>query len=277
MSRPVPRRRKEERNGIGYFISLGITMSVILSVVALTIALQPEAEAKVIEPYLVVEDVYFVVDDQVIYSSTEDKIITMSVYITNSGKKDASGVSVRAFAIDPDSNLGVDYNEQTIGMIPQDTTGETNIVLSVPQGKTYRIELLVFESGKIVVRGSGTIKLLGSSGTAGEDFKTDPANGVRGTENIDDSDGGSGLEAFADDEASGSIFAGFALGIAIIVIVVTVLVAAKASGNRSDDDIKITTQEGNGLNRRPIPAPNQNGMNAEEEPAPHKILWNQEA
>jgi len=252
-------------------------MSVLLSVVALTIALQPEADAKITEPHLVVEDVYFVMDSPSANSVSEDKIITMTVYITNSGTKDASGVSIRAFVIDPDSNLGVDYNEQTVGLIPSDTTGETNIVLSVPQGKTYKIELLVFESGKIVVRGSGTIKLLGSTGSAGEDFRTDPANGARGGEDAEGKGAGDGLAALTESDEGSSIFAGFALGIAILVIIVTVLVAARA-GSRRSEDIKVTNSESDGINRKthPISTQTQNG-GMDNEPAPHRILWNKEA
>ncbi|UCH87950.1 MAG: hypothetical protein JSV49_06680 [Thermoplasmata archaeon] len=224
------RKVTDERSGLGYFITIAITISVILSVVALAIALQPEAKAQVVKPYLVVEDVYFVMEP-----NTEDVIsgevsIKMSAFITNQGQKDAVNVEVRAFAIDQETNIGVDDTRETLGIIAKKTTGETNLMLFVPEGKTYRIELLVFESGKITVRGSGTVKLLGSGGTSGEDFTVDGDADGYGPAKDEESEDAGGLGGLSSSKGGSSVAAVFAL--IIIVIVITIVLAAMASSSK---------------------------------------------
>lgn len=274
MSRPV-KKGIPRRSGLGAFISIGITMSVIFSVLALAIALQPEAEGVEVEPSLIVEDVYFIMASSTDADSRE-KTITMSAFITNQGKMDAVNVKVRAFAMDTESNLAEHSNEATIGTLPQDSTGEAILVLYVPEGKTYRIELLVFESNKIVVRGSGTVKLSGSTGSAGEDFKTtrsDPQN-----EALDDKVGDgswfSGTEgSMGAKESSSAIAASAALGILIIVIIAVVAVAlipGKKDENRNWPQ-PISNFNNNNNNQSAVNAPA-----ATQDPKPVSVVYKTE-
>jgi hypothetical protein len=259
----------------GFFVSLLITLSVVLSIVALAISLQPEAEAEVVQPFLVVEDVYFVMSKSADDAIKDDKEITMSAFITNKGEKDAASVEVRTFAIDSDTNLGEDYNQATLGLIPKGTTGEATMTLTVPEGKTYRIELLVFESGRIVVRGSGTIKLMGSIGSAGADFQTDGdgMNSPRGPSKEDADSGSLGALEFSSEKEASGFAAVFALILIIIVIIVIVLVAArrKAESNvqtYSDPKINENYANNNGVNTNsayPQPKPSTGQLAYEQE------------
>jgi hypothetical protein len=252
---------------MAYFISIMLTASVILSLIALGVALQPDAKAEIVRPSLVVEDVYFVMTPGT-DSSSSSKDVTMSAFITNTGKEDAANVEVRTFAIDSDTNLGVDSNQVSLGLLPKETTGEAMLKLTVPEGNSYRIELLVFESGKIVVRGSGTVKLMGSSGHAGEDFTTD--GGARG-DPIEKKDE-DGIFGSGDDKSSSSgVFALFALGFIIIVIITIAAVAGKNAVENSNR-AEITTikrfdsdSNGNGNGGNPRPA---GGISMGSSPSP---------
>jgi hypothetical protein len=187
-------------------------------------------------------------------SSSKD--VTMSAFITNNGKKDAGAVEVRTFAVDSETNLGVDYSQASLGLVPKDTTGEATLTLSVPEGKSYRIELLVFESGKIVVRGSGTVKLMGSSGLAGEDFATDGVGRGSPTDEKEDETnffgGGDG-----DSSSSGAIAV-----LALVFIIIVIIAIAAVAGKNAVDSNRLETSStqkfdlnnngnGNGGNPRP--------------------------
>jgi hypothetical protein len=245
------RRAIERKSGLGYFISLGISMSIVLSILALAFALQPEASAERIQPNLVVEDVYFVLIPSSDDAETGETTVHMSAFITNQGKKDAMAVEVRTFAIDQETNLGANDNKASLGGIPKDTTGEASMSLTVPNGKSYRIELLVFESGKIVVRGSGTVKLTGSTGSAGEDFTTEGPGLTDGDDKADEG----GIGSLTSGEAGGSIAAIAALGIVITIIIIIAVVAISRGGEKEEPYV-IPKPENNYINNRPTPAEN---------------------
>lgn len=267
---PQPRHSREGNGTMAYFVSIGILISVLFSIAALTISLQPEAEAKVVEPFLVVEDVYFVLSSTTGSSDSSDRSVTMTAYITNQGKKEAAAVEVRVFAIDTDTNLGVDYNQATIGLIPADTTGETTLSLLVPQGKTYRVEMLVFESGKIVVRGSGSIKLIGSTGSAGEDFTTD--SNSRGKPTDDGGDGDIGLTAMSKEEAGSSGLAIVALAISVLVIISILAAAMKSKPTEKDNGLPKVQNTQTGATPGAVPSPEPTTKNDAQ---PRKLVWEQ--
>jgi hypothetical protein len=274
MSRPIKRSAPAQKSGLGYFISIALSISIILSVIAIAVALQPEAEAKPIRASLVVEDVYFITSPGSYSQYSEDKQVTMTAFITNKGDKDAASVIVKAFAIDSDTNLGVDYSQATLGLIPKDTTGETTMTLEVPEGNSYRIELIVFESGKIVVRGSGTIKLIGSSGSAGEDWRTEIP--------LDDEDkkrSGIGASLTMSDEDAGSSAAAFAALAIVILVIIIIAVVAAVSGNKTNNkeepEIKHAAHHNTS---RPQPSPDSKMvLPTPESHAANRMMYDQEA
>jgi len=105
--------------------------------------------------YIEVEDVFFIMTEQ----DNETTTMDIDVFITNHGEEDLSDVTVRAFAVEEDSNLARDEAVVRLGALGGQKTIEGNLTITIPNGESYRVELLVFKEGKLSIRGAGEVNL----------------------------------------------------------------------------------------------------------------------
>ncbi len=107
-----------------------------------------------------VEEVYFVQTHQ---DELETKM-NIIVFVTNDGEAELSDIKIRAFAVETDSNLARDEAVKIITSVEGDSTVEGTLTITLPNNDSYRVELLVFKEGKLTIRGSGTVNLVGVGG-----------------------------------------------------------------------------------------------------------------
>jgi len=105
--------------------------------------------------YIEVEEVFFLMTDQ----DNDTTTMNIDVFITNHGDEDLSDVTVRAFAVEEDSNLARDEASVELGALGGQMTIEGNLTITLPNDESYRVELLVFKEGKLAIRGSGNVNL----------------------------------------------------------------------------------------------------------------------
>jgi hypothetical protein len=115
---------------------------------------------------LEIDEVYFVARDL----GAGDYELEVFAFVSNEGEKDAD-VSIRAFAIDVNSNLALDQDSVDIGKVKGESTSEASLTMVLSADRTYRIELLLFKDGKVTIKGEGAVNLA-SAGSGGSDYKT---------------------------------------------------------------------------------------------------------
>jgi len=154
---------------------------------------------------LKVEEVYFVMTDQ----DQQYTDMDILVFITNDGKTSLSEVTVRAFAVETDSNLARDEAIKEMGTVKSQTTVEGTLKIELPNNETYRVELLIFKEGKLAIRGSGTVNLKGVG----------QASDYKSTEGDVAPSGGGGDDGLEEEDAS-SICGIFVAAVIIIGLIV---------------------------------------------------------
>jgi len=167
--------------------------------------------------------------------------LTISVFLTNQGKGAIDDVRVRAFAVERDSNLARDEDAISMGRIEGETSPEGELHITVPNNDTYRIELLVFENGRLTLRGSGTIDLKGI-GVASEYSTYEPPEmtGAGG----DTEDNGIWRSPASSDEAFSLLMSAFCLLVIPGIIVVLVIIAVVKQGKKNAEKHRIVSPDG---------------------------------
>jgi hypothetical protein len=202
----------------------------IVGIVAIALSI-PTGEAQE-GPHLIVEDIFFVAGSQT--GQTSGSItITVSAFITNKGDKDAQGVEIVAFVVEKNSNLAMDKAESTLGAIGRDQTGTSEFQVQIPIDESYVVRLIIFEGGKIVVRGSGTLTSLDSPERSGTRYETE-------YDKYDEA----GMEAMEADSFSllGLLFV---LGFVMVIIIVAIL--KSISSTKAQSDIEVVHVNGNNI------------------------------
>lgn len=164
-------------NGKG-MLALFVILVILLSVIITSIIVNEmnDVEAEPPEKYskLYIDDVYFLLPDYT--RGTGEKInLNVNPFITNRGNIDSGDVKIVIFAIDQEKNIAVDKSSESFGTVSNDTTLDSELSLELNDNSSYRIELLIFEREKIVLKGSGTVKLR-EIGSYGEDFRSSNGN-----------------------------------------------------------------------------------------------------
>ncbi len=189
----------EDFQGKRVLATLGIIVSAIVVIVVVASALS-SAPAK--EPgeqaALNFDEVFFVLSGS--NSASEKVTIDVTTFITNRGTADAKDVQIIAFVIDIDSNLGMDKSTFPVGEIPKDKTKASEFSLTMPNNESYNIRLIILESGKIAIKGSGSVQLDQDYGGRGTRFSPDD-EGYRGYDGNGDGDG---LSAIKQEEGISS-------------------------------------------------------------------------
>jgi hypothetical protein len=177
----------EDFQGKRVLATLGIIVSAIVVIVVVASALssapakEPEEQAA-----LYVDEVFFVLSGS--NAATEKVTIDVTTFITNKGTADAKDVQIIAFVIDTDSNLGLDKSTFSVGEIPKEKTKASEFSLTMPNNESYNIRLIIQESGKIAIKGSGSVKLDQEYGGRGTRFSPDGGGNI-GYDGDGDGDG----------------------------------------------------------------------------------------
>jgi len=82
--------------------------------------------------------------------------VTCTLYLTNIWKKEAGGIKTTAYVIETSDNLAVYKNTVSIGSITAESTAEIELPL-VLSNNSYKVEILIFENEKLVIKGIITI------------------------------------------------------------------------------------------------------------------------
>ena len=186
---------------------LGAAASVAL-LVTLIIVIWPE---ETVSTDLEVDEVYFSTKEL----GGTDTDLEILVFITNEGDDDVSRVEIRAFAVETDSNIARDEARVELSGLKAETSLEGKLYITIPNNDTYRIELLIFEEGKLSIRGSGTVDLTGVGSAS--DYRTD--------DGVDDDSYDILSEDGVSAPASAGVFICLFMGVVIIVILIVIAVA----------------------------------------------------
>ncbi|MFW3146442.1 MAG: hypothetical protein ACMUIE_06490 [Thermoplasmatota archaeon] len=128
-------------------------------------------------PHLFIEEVFFRSDN------TDRITVEVYIYITNDGTKEANGVNVHVWPVVGESNIATDMQEMDFGVIGINETGMKMVSIELKAGETLSVELLVFESNMMILKGRAEVS---TSGQGGADYRN---TDVRGTDGDGDYDG----------------------------------------------------------------------------------------
>ncbi len=182
------RKVKKSRNKILYLIVGLVSAIFIFTAGIMAMMVSEELEEgpppkRVEEPHLLVEDVFFMKSDT---RADDERIdLTTTVYITNDGLANAHKVKIIAYPLDENKNLASDRCEKEIGIIPMEKTSEADFNINVPAGTKHKVELLIFEDGRLILRGDSSVVIQGTHSST-EKYQT---REVKGTKNDQDYDG----------------------------------------------------------------------------------------
>jgi len=89
---------------------------------------------------------------------TNDTVnVTCTPYLTNIWSKESGEIKVIAYVIETKDNLAVYKNTVEIGKIAANSTAEIEMPI-VLSNNSYKVDILIFESGKLVIKGTLTIR-----------------------------------------------------------------------------------------------------------------------
>lgn len=188
-TRKVKKRRREI-----YWIGVAITVLLIISIGTMLIQLLPEedippAPKKSKDPHLNIENVFFQKAGEAtrqISNQVEDVvIIRVYSYITNDGTGDARNVRVTALPLDDSMNLASDKVDKFVGNIRVNKTSESEFLVEVPKGIRHEVFLMIWEDGRVILKGTGSFMVDTNIGTSQEFHTTE----IIGTRNDTDYDG----------------------------------------------------------------------------------------
>lgn len=86
-----------------------------------------------------------------------DVMLNVTTYLDNSGGAKSGEIDILVKAYDADTNLLVASNGSKVGEIGGRETKSANMYLKLPKEGGYRLQIVVFEDGKGILRGERTI------------------------------------------------------------------------------------------------------------------------
>lgn len=105
-------------------------------------------------------------DEQVYFTRVDNTTLNVIIYITNDGLTDSGDVDVTLYITDS-QGISQSKCEKHIGVIGSDKTKELTFTTQATPDKKYYVDTLVFENGKKILSGSGTVQSSTISGTTG--------------------------------------------------------------------------------------------------------------
>jgi len=102
--------------------------------------------------HLFVDATYLLKTDE-----TNDTVnVSCNLYLTNIWEKESGEIKVIAYVIETSNNLAVYKNTVEIGKISANSTAEIELPI-VLSNNSYKVDILIFENGKLVLKGKITI------------------------------------------------------------------------------------------------------------------------
>jgi hypothetical protein len=132
------------------------TLSIIAIVVLgafLAVMNKPIVAEQLPEDHLFIEKTYLLKTGE----TNKTVNVTCTPYLTNIWKKESGEMKIIAYVVKTSNNIADYKNTVEIGKIPTDSTAELEVPI-VLSANTYRVDMLIFEDGKLVLEGSLTIK-----------------------------------------------------------------------------------------------------------------------
>jgi flagellar basal body-associated protein FliL len=190
MTKKRSKRVKKKKNRLMYII-VGLVIGIfIFTAGTMAMMVKDEMEEEVGPPpepvkeaHLFVEDVFFMKTGS--RADGEDIDMLTTVYVTNDGLADALNVKITARSMDDKKNLVHDKVDKTVGNIPIQKTSEIELIIKIPTGSRHEVDLMIFEKGLLILRGTGSVAIEGSPSSTPK-YQTEE---LRGTINDSDYDG----------------------------------------------------------------------------------------
>jgi hypothetical protein len=179
-------------------MGIAITALLIVSVGTLAMLLMPEEEEEPGElppapsipkdPHLNIENVFFQKAGEATRqtgSEVEDMVIVrVYSYITNDGTGDAKTVKITALPLDDKMNMASDKVDKIVGDIRVNKTSESEFLVEVPKGVRHEVFLMIWEDGRIILKGTGSFMVETNIGTS-QEFQTTEILGSRNDSDYD--------------------------------------------------------------------------------------------
>lgn len=104
------------------------------------------------DEHLFVDKTYLLKTDE-----TNDTVnVTCNLYLTNIWEKESGEIKAVSYVIETENNFAVFKTSVEIGLIDADSTAEIEIPV-VLSNNSYKVDVLLFEDGKLVITGELTI------------------------------------------------------------------------------------------------------------------------
>jgi hypothetical protein len=143
--------KKTKKAGM-FVATLSIIIIVFLGIFASGMLEPSTAQPDFPKEHLFVDATYLLKTDE-----TNDTVnVTCIPYLTNIWEKASGEIKVTAYVIETSNNLAVFKSTVEIGEIPADSTAEIEIPV-VLSNNSYKVDILIFENGKLVLKGKITI------------------------------------------------------------------------------------------------------------------------
>ncbi len=176
-------RRLEIPAGAIYALLAAISL-ICVTVVAVAFAddggsgkIDEEVDDMIKIPHLYIEDVFF--------RSYENEGITVeiTIYVTNDGTDDANNVQAHIWPVVDESNIATDMKEMQFEDILVNQTKHQKVEILLNAGTLHSVEILVFESNMLVLKGRAEVSTQGSGASSYTNIE------VRGSDLDGDYDG----------------------------------------------------------------------------------------
>ena len=146
-------KMKMKTKKAGALIATLLTLVIILASLYSTGMFQPSmAKQYFPNEHLFVDTTYLLKTGE-----TNDTVnVTCTPYITNIWDKESGEIKIIVYVIETKDNLAVYKNTVEIGTIATNSTAEIEIPV-VLSNNSYKVDVLIFENGKLVIKGTLTI------------------------------------------------------------------------------------------------------------------------
>jgi hypothetical protein len=138
----------------GVLSGVAVSISVLICVGVFLGSMDEPVTAKPVkaDEHLFVEETYLLKTGE----TNETVNVTCTPYITNTWDEDSGDIKIIAYIVKTNNNIADYKNTVEIGKINADTTAEIEIPVILSEN-TYRVDMLIFENEKLVLKGSLTI------------------------------------------------------------------------------------------------------------------------
>jgi len=143
--------KKTKKAGI-YIVTIATILIILFGIFATGVMKQTTAKPDLPKEHLFVDATYLLKTDE----TNETVNVTCTPYITNIWEKESGEITAIAYVIESSTNLAVYKNTIEIGTIAADSTAEIELPV-VLSNNSYKVDILIFENGKLVLKGQITI------------------------------------------------------------------------------------------------------------------------